>query len=325
MTHIIPVGFCLSLLAVGLAGCGEETTSGGTGASGGFGAAGTGGAAGTAGTAGTGGSESPDIVGGRLFDKWFAEGPLTGTFAPDAAATPGVPDGMGGPNMNGTLNSALGTPILNDAGHDYRLKNFFGWDLRGSEGVYGPMYQNKAYVVGVNLLTTPLDVSMLLTAGSTDVPAYGPVLGADNIAKIVDLVNKMRAGTVPKAADIWDLSTTAPNKYTLRAGANPAHGKELIGGTCADLTCHGVDGTKVLFDDGEYSLGTLSRAAGYEVWIKILSGQPGSLPAMTRQASTAQDILDILAALCDRTAFPQGTATVPDVQPGDPRCGPYLL
>ena len=59
---------------------------------------------------------------------------------------------MAGPNDDGTLNNRDGQPVAN-TGHDYRLKNLFGWDLRGTEGVYGPDYQNKSYVRATNLLT----------------------------------------------------------------------------------------------------------------------------------------------------------------------------
>jgi hypothetical protein len=51
---------------------------------------------------------------------------------------------------------------------------------------------------------------------------------------------------------------------------------------------------------------------------------------MTRQVKStdgpgmAKEILDILAALCDRKAFPPGKAKAADVPNGDARCGPYL-
>ena len=80
------------------------------------------------------------------------------------------------------------------------------------------------------------------------------------------------------------------------------------------------------FDEIE-SVGTLSRSAGYEVWFKIAHGHPGS--SMLRQvdgssgAEQAARILDLLAALCDKQAFP-ALAASKDVPADDPRCGAYL-
>ena len=57
--------------------------------------------------------------------------------------------------------------------------------------------------------------------------------------------------------------------------------------------------------------------------------RPGS--SMDRQvddalegAQQSQEILDILAALCDRTRYPKGSATGDDAADGDLRCGAYL-
>lgn len=51
---------------------------------------------------------------------------------------------------------------------------------------------------------------------------------------------------------------------------------------------------------------------------------------MTRQVKgatgklMAEEVLDVLAALCDRIAFPRGKARKNDVADGDARCGAYL-
>jgi hypothetical protein len=79
--------------------------------------------------------------------------------------------------------------------------------------------------------------------------------------------------------------------------------------------------------DQTQSLGTLSRSSAYEVWFKMLNGQPGT--DMRRQILDSkgdeqeQAILDVLAALCDRTLFP-AMAGGKDVRDGDPRCAAYL-
>ena len=117
----------------------------------------------------------------------------------------------------------------------------------------------------------------------------------------------------------------SPGSYVLKAGGNPVRGKEIYAVRCS--ACHGADGTRELFDDGEFSLGSHARQKAYEDWFKIANGQPGT--AMESQVSGSgkertQQILDLLAALCDRTAFPVGKAKGKDVPNNDPRCGAYL-
>lgn len=271
------------------------------------------------------GSTAPDGgAGGRLFDKWY-EGK---SFKPDDGKTPAA-DGTGGPFGTGRLKLADGKEAIDTAGHQTRLKNLFGWDLRGAEGIYGPKYQKKKYVLSINLLTTKASRDELVrwfTSGHEGIPAYGDVLAPAEVGELVDFIVSMRDGRLARPEQVFDLSTTAPGNYTLRPGGDPARGAALIKARCA--TCHGDDGTTLLFDDGEFSLGMHSRQKAYEDWMKILNGQPGT--AMGRQvdgadgAAMAQQILDVLSALCDRKAFPKGKAKGADVADGDARCGSYL-
>ena len=53
----------------------------------------------------------------------------------------------------------------------------------------------------------------------------------------------------------------------------------------------------------------------------MVNGHPGS--PMGRQSTAAQEVLDIFAALCDRSAFP-GKDAENDAPDGAPRCGTYL-
>ncbi len=253
--------------------------------------------------------------GGQLFDKWWA---LSEGFEPDDDAS-AEPDGSGGPNGDGTLNRA-GAPMLN-AGHDYRLKNLFGWDLRGEAGIYGPSYQNKANVVAVDLLADTRSVDELvawLGAGDENVPALAEVLSPEQLRDLASFIVAVRERELAHPDEIWALSTTAPNNYELVPGADLTAGAELVASKCAG--CHGADGSSIIIDE-HYTLGAYARSKAYEAWIKILNGQPGS--PMGRQSTEAAEILNILAALCDRTAFPAKDADheVPD---GDARCGAYL-
>jgi cytochrome c553 len=270
-----------------------------------------------------------DELGGRLFDHLVRGGSSVQGFEPDASKTKGTADGRGGPKGDGTLLLGTGAPLLNDAGHDYRLKNLFGWDLRGKEGIYGPKYMNKSFVVSKNLLAgkeSKAELAALLEKGDAEIPAFGPVLDAASRDAIAAFVIGVRDGALPHPDSIFELREKTPGNYALRVGGDVARGKTIFAERCAK--CHGSDGTGMYFDDGEYSLGSHARQKAYEDWAKIVSGQPDS--AMTRQVkgatgkAMAQEVLDVLAALCDRTAFPRGKASKDDVADGDARCGAYL-
>lgn len=274
-------------------------------------------------------TSGPDAsLGGRLFDKFYAEQSVKGGFKPDDAKTKGKADGTGGPSNNGTLLSAAGAPLLNDAGHDYRLKNLFGWDLKGKDGIYGAAFMNKAYAVNKNLLAlkgSATEIVTLLKRGDGTIPAYGPVLDDAALGAVAEFVVATRDRHLPHPDDIFELKKGSPGNYILKAGGDAARGKAAFAVKCS--ACHGADGTRELFDDGEFSLGSHARQKAYEDWFKIANGQPGT--AMLSQLSGSgkertQQLLDLLAALCDRTAFPLGKAKGKDVPNGDPRCGAYL-
>ncbi|MBX3231801.1 MAG: c-type cytochrome [Labilithrix sp.] len=230
--------------------------------------------------------------GGRLFDKWTAETKRTG-------AEPA------------------------------RMKDLFGWDLRGQKGMYGPEHMNKKNALPVDLLSWEGDVAAVaarLARGGDGVPAYAPALTPPELENVAALIVAMRDGELPRADQVLTLTSPAAKDYALATGGDAARGKALFAERCAN--CHGADGTKFLLDDGAYSLGSHARQKAYEDWFKILNGQPGS--AMERQvkgASAAEmrkELLDLLTALCDRTAFPKGAATAADVPDADPRCGAAL-
>jgi mono/diheme cytochrome c family protein len=156
------------------------------------------------------------------------------------------------------------------------------------------------------------------------VPAFGAVLDARDLDDLTAFLDKTRTGALAGPAAIFSLVASAPKGFVLKEGGDATRGKARCAKACAG--CHGPDGRKVAIDETE-SVGSLSRSSGYEIWFKILHGQPGT--PMDRQveekdsAAQAQAILDLLAALCDRAAFPTGSGGE-DVKDGDPRCGAYL-
>jgi hypothetical protein len=250
-----------------------------------------------------------DARGGRLFDSWTTE---AGSERP----------------ADGAVRFGDGRVLTNEAGHDYRLKNLFGWDLRGNEGIYGPSYMAKPYVLGTNPLSWTGDAAAIadrLERGDAQVPAFGAVIQRADLEAIAAFITGVRDRRLPHPEGIFALTSRDAGHYALREGGDPERGRAMFAAQCAN--CHGSDGTGVLFDDGEFSLGSHARQKAYEDWMKILNGQPGA--PMQRQvrgtgAEMTQQILDVLAALCDRTRFPRGAATGADVPDGDPRCGAYL-
>lgn len=265
-------------------------------------------------------------LGGRLFDNWAAE--LGVEFVPDDPATPAL-DGKGGPFGNGTLPKSDGTPMANP-GHNYRLKNLFGWDLRGGEGIYGASYLNKPQVLLPDLLknTESRETwTQRLAKGEDAIPAYGTVLDAAQIDALVTFLLEVRDGKLPQASDLFTLTTKEQGNYALVPGGDITRGHEVFAQTCA--RCHGSDGTKGAIDEGDFSLGSFMRQEAYETWLKVLSGHPGSamrgqLEATLTRAQKAALLRDLHAALCDRTRYPKGASTEPDVADGDARCGAYL-
>lgn len=274
---------------------------------------------------GTPGQSGDDARGARLYDNWRAEKKLKDDFTADSSKTPAL-DGKGGPNDNGTLNDASGKPLPNP-GHDYRLKNLFGWDLRGKEGIYGEAYQNKSFVLPFNLLTDPRSPEELRTwleKGGDGVPAYGSVLDETDLDDLVLFIEKTRRGELAGPEAVFKLDAAAPKNFVLQPGGDAARGKERFASSCAK--CHNADGRKFPIDDKD-SVGSIARSSGYEIWFKILHGQPGTKMGRQIKGSDArvqaQAILDLFAALCDRKAFPPLDGGE-DVKDGDPRCGAYL-
>lgn len=270
------------------------------------------------------------LRGGRLYDRFYGENAELG-FTPDSADTAAA-DGKGGPDGNGTLPDGEGRVLDNQSGHGYRMKNFFGWDLRGAEGIYGQQYHDEPYVVSVNLIDDPLsrlELAALFTDGAANLPAWGKLLPVRDLADLVSFVMAVRARALPQPGDIWELDPDAPEGYVLRPGANVAAGDAAIAVQCGNSACHGADGTARLFDDGEYSLGSYARQNAYEAWFKIVVGNVGSpmqsqLSANLSAPERAQFVLNVLAALCDQRKYPLGAASEEDVPGGDLRCGSYL-
>jgi hypothetical protein len=264
-------------------------------------------------------------LGGRLFDNFWKE--LGLSFVPDDPTTP-EPDGKGGPFGNGTLPDAAGKPLLNP-GHDYRLKNLLGWDLHGASGIAGKRFEGSHCVLLPDLLKNRdprAEWVARLTRGEDAIPAYGSVLTSTQIEAVVDFLLGVRDGTLPQPDELFTLDPAVPGFYRLVAGGDAGRGHALFERTCKG--CHGADGTTLVLEQGQHSLGTFLRSNASEAWLKVLSGDPGSSmgPQLsiraTREELTGQ-LRDLFAAGCDRARYPKGKASE-DVPDGDARCGAYL-
>jgi mono/diheme cytochrome c family protein len=214
-----------------------------------------------------------------------------------------------------------------NTGHDYRLKNLFGWDLRGAQGLYGPGLHGKPFVLPRNLLNETRSAEELriwLEEGDAETPAYGALLDGKDLADLAAFIVKTARGELARPERIFELDPVAPKGYRLLTGADVARGHARYASACAE--CHGSDGTRIEIDETQ-SAGSISRTSGYEIWFKLQHGHPGS--SMKRQVSeptgagNSQAVLELLAALCDRSKYPAlaGQSDVPD---GDARCGGYL-
>ena len=256
------------------------------------------------------------LVGCLACDKPSTTNPEPSSTGGDATATD-----TGATTDSAARDTEKGGRLFDKTTPEVRLKNIFGWDLRGQEGIYGPSYQAKEGVSAVNLLTDTRSADELvawLSAGDEEVPALGDALSADELADLAAFIVAVRERELPHPEQVWSLSEAAPKNYELLPGADVEAGAGLIAGKCSG--CHGDDGTSILIDE-HYTLGAYARTKAYEAWIKIVNGQPGT--GMGRQSSDAGEVLNILAALCDRSAFP-GKDTEHDAPDGDPRCGDYL-
>jgi len=73
----------------------------------------------------------------------------------------------------------------------------------------------------VNLLTdrrTPAEFAAWLTAGDTQLPAFGAVLSPAQIEAVVAFIDGVRTGRLPRPDEIFALSPDAPKHYTLLPG-----------------------------------------------------------------------------------------------------------
>jgi len=183
-------------------------------------------------------------VGGRLYDKWWAELGL-----PEPRRThPSYP-------AEGKKSGAA----------TWRCKECRGWDYRGRDGAYG----QGSHYTGIRGIREydGADAGEVLAVLTDRTHGYQRALGEVPLRLLARFVV---AGQVDMARYI-DGETG-----TVKAG-DVVQGERLYGRHCA--RCHGDDGRYQNFsgDPGEPEyLGTLARDNPWETWHKIRNGHPGS-------------------------------------------------
>lgn len=255
------------------------------------------------------------INGGRLFSKFWA-----------------VETGFDLTNSN--LQDQTELDAISSRSNFFRCKQCHGWDRLGREGGYSNRaaktsrpnvadfdlaeFSQTASIEDIfNAVKTGSvarrDISTDLTgydpAGDTSVgdqmPNYSQIL---TDSQIWDLVKYLKADSIDTPL-LYDI--------TLDDGIYPARGRTFsnIGLDGDELTgqnvyaancssCHGDDGTKIMVDGGNYTVGGHLRAKPYEDQHKVKFGHLGSSMGAILSTAPFSDIKDLYKALSNPQTFP---------------------
>jgi mono/diheme cytochrome c family protein len=209
------------------------------------------------------------VIGAQLYDRWYA---ALGVNAPDG-------------NMpiweRQTANTRSGADT-------WRCSECHGWDYKGSEGAYssGSHYTGFANVMKLAAAMTPEEIVSHLK-GSKD-PSH-------DFSKYIDDANLQKLALFLKEGVIDD--TEFIDAITLKVkNGDTAHGKQLYDQTCA--TCHGADGTQIVFRTegiNEY-LGSVANRDPFRFLHRSRFGVAGTeMPVGRDLGWTPADGRDVLA------------------------------
>lgn len=245
------------------------------------------------------------ITGGKLYDKFWATETGWNQADPNLATYNGYAD-------------------------FFRCKQCHGWDRLGNGGAYisrGPK-TTRPNVSSVNLRSVSasrtsqelFDALMKSTGRrsiSADLSTYDPSTNATvgdqmpDFSTILskdqawDLVRYMKASAID-VDNLYSFQTsgsypTGSITYSdIGKGGTASSGDAIFAAKCSG--CHGVDGTKILVDHDEFTIGSFIRHKPNEAQHKIKFGQLGS--AMESQVTELQDMKDLYKALTDDTKYP---------------------
>ncbi|WP_415899316.1 c-type cytochrome [Neptuniibacter sp. QD48_11] len=186
--------------------------------------------------------KNPAAIGGRLYDKWWAELDLA---APS------------------TTHPAYPATAKKSGATTWRCKECHGWDYAGIEGAYG----TGSHYTGIKGVTAykgkdPAQIGALLTDTTHQ---YDRFLNKHALNLIATFISE---GQI-------DMSNTI-GLNSKKADGDAINGQVLYGEYCS--RCHGDEGEDLNFGSNlkpEY-LGPLARRNPWEVLHKIRNGHPGS-------------------------------------------------
>ena len=249
--------------------------------------------------------DASGITGGQLYDKFWAT--ETGWSQSD-------------PNL----------AAYNASSDFFRCKQCHGWDRIGSNGAYisrAPK-TTRPNVSDANLVTiaagkspqelfdaikssdgrrgveadlSTYDPATNATVGD-QMPDYGATFTDGQIWNLVKYLKQdaIDTGTLYDSQTTGTYPTGAIEFSNIGKDGSAANGDALFASKCA--SCHGADGSAILVDGGEYTIGSFIRSKPNEAQHKIKFGQLGS--AMGSLVTNFGDLKDIYKALTNTTAYP---------------------
>lgn len=258
--------------------------------------------------------QADGINGGRLYSKfWAAE--------------------TGFSLSNSELDNQSQLDNISDHSDFFRCKQCHGWDRLGREGGYSNRAPStsRPNVSPVNLAwasdvystqelfdkikSGPARRSVDANLDNYDpngnnsvgdqMPDYSQILTDE---QIWDLVKYLKEESID-TTELYTINLGGgvyPNRsrtFTDIGGSGSAfNGDTIFVNNCA--ACHGADGTKILVDGGEYTVGAHMRSKPYEDQHKVKFGHLGSIMGPVLAQSDISDIRDLFKALNDATKYP---------------------
>ncbi len=266
------------------------------------------------------------INGGRLYDKFWASDPT----------------GTGFTLANSNLNSQAELNNIMAFGNFFRCKQCHGWDRLGREGGYSDRAPktSRPNVADLDLaaLVESYDLQQLFAAIktgtatrrdiATDLSTYDPngdtTVGDQmpNFSQIFtdgqiwQLVRFLKEEAID-TTQLYDINLDDgfyPNRgrtfSNIGKDGNQANGDAIFAQNCSG--CHGVDGTAILVDGGEFTVGAHLRSKPYEDQHKVKFGNPGTIMGAVLADFSTSDIKDLYKAMADIANYPDSAPVALD-------------
>lgn len=266
------------------------------------------------------------INGGRLYDKFWASDPT----------------GTGFTLANSNLKSQAELDNIMAFGDFFRCKQCHGWDRLGREGGYSDRAPktSRPNVADLDLaaLVESYDLQQLFIAIktgtatrrdiATDLSTYDPngdTTVGDQMPNLSQIFTDAQIWQLVRFLKEEAIDTTQLYDITLDDGFYPSRGRTfsnigkdgnkdngdaIFAQNCAG--CHGVDGTAILVDGGEFTVGAHFRVKPYEDQHKVKFGNPGTIMGAVLADFPTSDIKDLYKAMADTTQYPDSAPAALD-------------